>query len=183
MRDTCAPQLEEARMPQQRPSRDPAETQQRLTPEHLCCKPDALLVLKGPKVSRAWVPAPEDLTTSRGDEHSPAPSSAQGLITMVHGYPQPTACYVQSTNVPSAHSFKHHLRLWQYKLNKQGDNIQAWATPFPIWNQSVVPCPVLTVASWPAYRFLKRQVRWSGSLISFKIFYSLLWSTQSEALA
>ena len=28
--------------------------------------------------------------------------------------------------------------------------------PFPIWNQSVVPCPVLTVASWPAYRFLKR---------------------------
>ena len=40
------------------------------------------------------------------------------------------------------------------KLNKQGDNIQPWWTPFPIWNQSVVPCPVLTVASWPAYRFL-----------------------------
>ena len=33
------------------------------------------------------------------------------------------------------------------KLNKQGDNIQSWHTPFPIWNQSVVPCPVLTVAS------------------------------------
>ena len=33
-----------------------------------------------------------------------------------------------------------------YKLNKQGDNIQPWRTPFPIWNQSVVPCPVLTVA-------------------------------------
>ena len=31
-----------------------------------------------------------------------------------------------------------------YKLNKQGDNIQPWHTPFPIWNQSVVPCPVLT---------------------------------------
>ena len=27
--------------------------------------------------------------------------------------------------------------------NKQGDNIQPWCTPFPIWNQSVVPCPVL----------------------------------------
>ena len=52
-----------------------------------------------------------------------------------------------------------------YKLNKQGDSIQPWRTPFPIWNQSVVPCPVLTVASWPAYRFLKRQVRWSGILI------------------
>ena len=30
-----------------------------------------------------------------------------------------------------------------------------------------VPCLVLTVASWPAYRFLKRQVRWSGIPISF----------------
>ena len=30
-----------------------------------------------------------------------------------------------------------------YKL-KQGDDIQAWCTLFPIWNQSVVPCPVLT---------------------------------------
>ena len=38
--------------------------------------------------------------------------------------------------------------------------MQPWRTPFPIWNQSVVPWPVLTVASWPAYRFLKRQVRW-----------------------
>ena len=47
-------------------------------------------------------------------------------------------------------------------LNKQGDNIQSCRTSFPIWNQSVVPCPVLTVASWPVYRFLKRQVRWCG---------------------
>ena len=70
-----------------------------------------------------------------------------------------------------------------YKLNKQGDNIQAWHTPFPIWKQSVFPCPVLTVASWPAYRFLKRQVRWSGIPISFRIFHRLLWSTQSKALA
>ena len=70
-----------------------------------------------------------------------------------------------------------------YKLNKQGDNIQPLRTPFPIWNQSVVPCPVLTVASWPTYRFLKRQVRWSGIPISFRNFHSLLWSTQSKALA
>ena len=56
-----------------------------------------------------------------------------------------------------------------YKLNKQGDNIQPWCTPFPIWNQTVVPRPVLTVASWPAYRFLKRQVWWSGIPISLRI--------------
>ena len=68
------------------------------------------------------------------------------------------------------------------KLNKQGDSIQPWCTPFPIWNQSVFPCPILTVASWPAYRFLKRQVRWSGIPISW-IFHSLLWSTQSKSLA
>ena len=47
------------------------------------------------------------------------------------------------------------------KLNKQGDNIQPWCTPFPIWSQSVVPCPVLTVASWPAYRFFRGH----GSLV------------------
>ena len=41
---------------------------------------------------------------------------------------------------------------------------------FPNLNQSVVSCPVLTVASWPAYRFLRRQVRWSGIPISLRIF-------------
>ena len=57
-----------------------------------------------------------------------------------------------------------------YKLNKWGDNTQPLRTPFPIWNQSVVPCLVLPVASWPAYRFLMRQVRWSGIPISWKNF-------------
>ena len=33
------------------------------------------------------------------------------------------------------------------------------------------------------YRFLKRQVRWSGIPISLRIFHSLLWSTQSKTLA
>ena len=70
-----------------------------------------------------------------------------------------------------------------YKLNKQGNNVKPWCTPFPIWNQAVLPCPVITVASWPAYRFLRRQVKWSGIPISFRIFHGLLWSTQSKALA
>ena len=55
-----------------------------------------------------------------------------------------------------------HMMYSAYKLNKQGDNIQSWHTSFPILTQSVVPCPVLNVASWLAYRFLRRQVRWSG---------------------
>ena len=70
-----------------------------------------------------------------------------------------------------------------YKLNKQDDNIQPWCTPFSILNQSIVPCPVLTVASWPAYRFLRWQVKRSGISTSLRIFHSLLWSTQSKALA
>ena len=75
------------------------------------------------------------------------------------------------------------MMYFAYKLNKQGDNIQPWHTPFNIWNQSIVPCPVLTVVSWSAYRFLRRQVRWSGIPISFRIFHSLSWSTESKALA
>ena len=48
------------------------------------------------------------------------------------------------------------MMYFAHKLNKQGDNIQPWCTPFPIWSQSVVPCPVLNVASWLAHRFLRR---------------------------
>ena len=57
-----------------------------------------------------------------------------------------------------------------YMLNKQVDNIQPWHTSFPILNQSVVQCLVLIVDSWPAHRFLRRQVRWSGIPISLRIF-------------
>ena len=63
------------------------------------------------------------------------------------------------------------------KLNKQGDNVHPCCTPSPIWNQSVVPCPVLTVASWPTDRFLRKQVRYSVTLISLRIFHNSLWST------
>ena len=70
------------------------------------------------------------------------------------------------------------MRYSAYKLNKQGDNIQPWHTPFPIWNHFVVPCPVLSVAFWPVYRFLKRHARWSGiplnKLISYWIYLILL---------
>ena len=67
---------------------------------------------------------------------------------------------------------------WQFALctlhNRQDDKIQPWRTPFPIWNQSVVPCPVLTVASLSAYRFFRRQVTRSGIPISWRISHYLL---------
>ena len=52
--------------------------------------------------------------------------------------------------IPACASFSPaFLRMYSdYKLNRQGDNIQPWRTPFPIWNQSVVPSPLLTVRQW-----------------------------------
>ena len=57
-----------------------------------------------------------------------------------------------------------HMLYSAYKFNKQGDKIQPWWTPFPIWNQSIVQCLFLTVATWPAYRFCRKQIRWLYSL-------------------
>jgi len=85
--------------------------------------------------------------------------------------------FLQSILIPACASFSpaFHMMYSAYKLNKQGGNIQPWRTSFPICNQSAIPCPVLTVASWPAYRFFRRQVRWSGIPISWRIFHSVLW--------
>ena len=60
--------------------------------------------------------------------------------------------------VCNSSSLAFHMMYSAYKLNKQSDNIQPCHTPFPTFNQFVVPYKVLTVASWPAYKFLRRQV-------------------------
>ena len=65
-----------------------------------------------------------------------------------------------------------------HKLNEQGDNIQPWRTPFSIWNQSVVLCPVLIVASWPACfslcilkkKHINSQLTW-GHFIRLTLWY------------
>ena len=64
-----------------------------------------------------------------------------------------------------------------YTLNQKGDSREPCCTSFLTMNQSVVPYRVLTVASWPTYRFLRRQVRWSGIPISLRVLHSLSWST------
>ena len=93
--------------------------------------------------------------------------------------------FLPSTLIPvcASSSPVFHLMYSAYKLNKWGDNIQPLHTLFTILNQSIAPCLVLTVASWPAYRFFKRHVTWSGIPISLRLFHSLLWSTQSKSLA
>ena len=59
-------------------------------------------------------------------------------------------------------SLAFHMMYFAYELNKQGDNIQPWRIPLPILNPSIVPCLVLTIASWSAYIFLRRR---SGGLV------------------
>ena len=93
--------------------------------------------------------------------------------------------------IPACTSFSlaFHMMYSASELNKQGDNIQSWCTPFPILNQSFVPCEVVPVASWPAYKFLKREVIASDIPISLRIVHkkkkiivhNLMWSIQSKA--
>ena len=77
---------------------------------------------------------------------------------------------ISPSNLDSSLGFTQPSISHASTLNKQGDNIQPGWNPLLILNQSIVLCPVLTTVSWPAYRFLRRQVRWSDSPISLRIF-------------
>ena len=81
--------------------------------------------------------------------------------------------FLPANLIPACTSFSlaFHMMYPAYKLNKQGDNIMLGCIHIPIWNQSIISCLVLSVvASLFAYRFLRRKVKWCGSLISFKNF-------------
>ena len=87
-------------------------------------------------------------------------SSLLSAISMVSSAYLRLLIFLPAILIPACASSSpvFHMIYSAHKLNKQGDNIQSWHTPFPILNQSIVPCLVLTVASWPEYRFLRRQV-------------------------
>ena len=74
-------------------------------------------------------------------------------------------------------SWAFHTMYSAYNFNKQSDDIQFCHTSFPIVNQSIVSWPVLTVASWPTYSFLRRQLRWSSTPISSRIFQCVVIHT------
>ena len=67
-----------------------------------------------------------------------------------------------------------------YKLNLDSDKNT-------VSKLSVIPCLVLTIASWPTWSFLSKQVRWSGIPISLIIFQFVVihtvkgFSTVNEA--
>ena len=104
-------------------------------------------------------------------------SSSLSAIRVVSSAYLRLLIFLPGNLIPAWASFSlaFHVMYSAYKFNKQGDSIQP-CTPFPILNHSVLPCPVLAVASWLAYTFLRRQVKWSGIPISLRIFQS--WSTK-----
>ena len=122
--------------------------------------------------------------------HSSLSPSSRDSLVLLHFLPLEWyhlhiwGCWYFSSNFDSSLCFIlsgiYNDILW-LKLKKKSDDIQSCPTPFLIFNQSVFPCLVLTVASWSACRFLRSQVRWSGIHISLRIFHSLLWYTQSKA--
>ena len=61
-------------------------------------------------------------------------------------------------------SLAFHMMYSAYKFNKQGDSIQPWCISFLILNQSIVPCPVSTVASCPAVSQETSKVVWYSHL-------------------
>ena len=98
-------------------------------------------------------------------------SSLLSTIRVVSAYLM-LLIFLRATLIPACESSSPGCQMMYSacKLNKKGYNIQSWCTPFPILNQSVLPCLVLTTASFPEFRFLRRQVRWSGIPISLRIF-------------
>ena len=74
-------------------------------------------------------------------------SSSLSAIRVVSSAYLRLLIFLPATLISACDSFSpaFHMIHSAYKLNKQGDNIQPWRIPFPIWNQSVVPCLVLIV--------------------------------------
>ena len=66
-------------------------------------------------------------------------------------------------------SLAFHMMYFAYKLNNRDDNIQPWRNSFPDLEPVCFLCLEITVASWPAYTFLRRQTRWSSIPISWRI--------------
>ena len=69
-----------------------------------------------------------------------------------------------------------------YKLNRQA-TINSLLVLLPQVGNSQFFHVQFCFISWPTYRYLRRQVRWSSIPISLRFFHSLLWSTQSMVLA
>ena len=85
--------------------------------------------------------------------------------------------FLSATLIPvcASSSLEFHVMCSAYKLNNQGDHVQPWHS-FPSF-EPVHYSMSSFVASWPIYRFLRRQVRWSGIPITLRIFQFVVTHT------
>ena len=63
-----------------------------------------------------------------------------------------------------------HFTWCTLHISKQGKSTEPCRVPFPVLIHSVVPCPALTIASWPTYRFLGKVVCYSHLFENFPQF-------------
>ena len=71
-----------------------------------------------------------------------------------------------------------------YKFNKQGNSIQPWHTPFPIWNQSVFPWPILLLLDLVLFVLspCEEKLSWGFlSLWGMTVFFSLALTLGSHS--
>ena len=97
-------------------------------------------------------------------------SSSLSPITVVSSECLRLLIFLPAIWIPSCASASQAFHIMYSAYKSRVATYSLDITPFPIWNQSVVSCLVLIIASWSAYRFLRRQVRWSDVPISFKNF-------------
>ena len=100
--------------------------------------------------------------------------SSLSAITMVSFAYLRLLIFLPAILIPAcdSSSLTFHMIYAAYTLNKQGDSMQAWHTPFPILNQSVVPHLVHGILGWACSRFgaNKETSRFNGLfLICFSL--------------
>ena len=122
--------------------------------------------------------------------HSPLSCSSRGSLVLLC-FPElvTSSAYLKLLTflptilIPACESstLAFYMMYSAYKLNSRW---QYTALTYSFLKFEPVHCFMFssTVTSWPAYRFLRRQVMWSRISISLRIFYSLLWSIKSKAL-
>ena len=98
------------------------------------------------QISECWVSSQFFHSLLSHSSRGPlGPSSSLSPIRVVSpAYPR-FLRFLPAILIPACDSSSpaFHILYSAYELNKQADNIQPRKTPFPIWNQSLIPCLVL----------------------------------------
>jgi len=76
------------------------------------------------------------------------------------------------------------MMYFSYKLNKHGDNIQPWRTPFPIWNQpnQLLHVPFCCFLTYIQVSQEAGQVVWYSHLFKNFPWFVVIQQTMSKAL-